>query len=163
MRLEIDIKKKTENPDDQAITDGLAAMKWEAVLRRDEVTYIRTSREADEGFPLEYQEDSTENHFKAVGNFSLARVSQAFLAFSRGDASWKAGFEWVKVTGEDDGGSGAGSGENLGCGVGLVLAGLLILGGNLGWIPKTDWFVPAVLVGWGSSMLYKFYRHRTGS
>ena len=158
MQLELDGKKKLENPDEQVIASALAGMKWEAILRRDEVSYVRTSMEADEGFPLEYQEDSTENHFQAVGNSSRARVTQAFIAFSKSDASWKTGFEWVKATKEAEAAEDAS--ENLGCGVFLFLGGAIMIAGQLGWIPKLDWFFPGMLMAWGIAYLYDFFKKR---
>jgi hypothetical protein len=44
----------------------------------------------------------------------------------------------------------------IGCGVFLLLAGLILLAKELGWIPfNADWLVPAILIAWGCRIIYK--------
>ena len=46
--------------------------------------------------------------------------------------------------------------EGIGCGVFLLLAGLLMLGKELGWIPfNAEWLFPAILIAWGCGTIYK--------
>ncbi len=41
----------------------------------------------------------------------------------------------------------------------LVLAGVIMLAQQLGWIPKNlDWLFPIMLIIWGASELYSRYR-----
>jgi len=49
---------------------------------------------------------------------------------------------------------------NVGCGVGLLVAGLLMLGNELGWVRGVSWLVPAVVLGLGANYLYKGLSHR---
>jgi len=45
--------------------------------------------------------------------------------------------------------------EGIGCGVFLLLAGLLMLAKELGWIPfQAEWLFPAILIAWGSGIIY---------
>jgi len=39
---------------------------------------------------------------------------------------------------------------NVGCGVGLLVAGLLMLANELGWVRGVSWLVPAVVLGLGA-------------
>jgi hypothetical protein len=51
--------------------------------------------------------------------------------------------------------------EGIGCGVFLLLAGLLLLGKELGWIPfQTEWLFPAILIAWGSGIIYKVIKKK---
>lgn len=34
---------------------------------------------------------------------------------------------------------------------------------QLGWIPKLDWFFPCILITWGTSNLYTFYKNKRSS
>jgi hypothetical protein len=166
MKLEIDYKSSARefegrnlvNPDEETINLGLSKMKCGAILRQDEVSYVETET-GDEGFTLEYQIDSTENHFKAVGEFSRARVTEVFAGFAKGDFSWKSSFQWVNVPKEQKGDSRAG---NLGWGLFLVLVGAVVVAGQLGWIHDSsqEWVFACGVVAWGISLLYKFLRDR---
>jgi hypothetical protein len=49
---------------------------------------------------------------------------------------------------------------NVGCGVGLLVAGLLMLANELGWVHGVSWLVPAVVLGLGAHYLYKGLSHR---
>jgi hypothetical protein len=54
---------------------------------------------------LEYQGDSTDDHFRAVGPhlspvgpyLSLESIIKAFQKYARGDDSWKTAFQWERV------------------------------------------------------------------
>lgn len=51
--------------------------------------------------------------------------------------------------------------EGIGCGVFLLLAGLLMLGKELGWIPfNAEWLLPAILIAWGCGLIYKELRKK---
>jgi Domain of unknown function (DUF5668) len=49
-------------------------------------------------------------------------------------------------------------GDNLGCGIALIVGGGLMLAQRLGWIKDGDWLWPCVLIGLGVSYLYKVFR-----
>jgi|GEM_PF-1267443 len=45
---------------------------------------------------------------------------------------------------------------SIGFGLFLVLAGLILLGERMGWIPEgMDWLFPVILLAWGASELYR--------
>lgn len=48
--------------------------------------------------------------------------------------------------------------ENLGCGFGLLVAGVLLLASQLGWVKGIDWLLPAVIIGMAVNYLYKAFR-----
>ena len=48
--------------------------------------------------------------------------------------------------------------ENLGCGFGLLVAGVLLIANQLGWIKGVDWVLPAVIIGLAVNYLYKAFR-----
>ncbi len=168
MKLELDGRssahqldgRSLENPDETTIQLALSKMRLGAVLRRDEVSYVETCAE-QEGFSIEYQEDNTENHFKAAGNFSLARVTGVFIAFAKGDSSWKESFEWRKVPPEREEEEDA-KASQLGWGIFLVLAGGVLVARRAGFIANLDpeLFVGCGLLAWGIASLYKFFRKR---
>ena len=44
----------------------------------------------------------------------------------------------------------------IGCGVFLLLAGLVLLAKEAGWIPfNADWLLPCILIAWGCGLIYK--------
>jgi hypothetical protein len=50
------------------------------------------------GFDLEYQEGSTDAHFKATDkNITLTQVVAAFIAFRDGDTAWQGRFPFEKI------------------------------------------------------------------
>jgi hypothetical protein len=50
--------------------------------------------------------------------------------------------------------------QNLGCGIGLLVAGGLVIANQLGWIKGVDWVFPAVLIGLAANYLYKAFSRR---
>ncbi len=49
--------------------------------------------------------------------------------------------------------------ETAGFGIFLILAGVIVLAQQLGWIPQNlDWVLPVLLIIWGASDLYSRYR-----
>ena len=42
----------------------------------------------------------------------------------------------------------------IGCGALLILIGVGIFAERVGWIPETDWLLPAVLVALGAGTIY---------
>ncbi|HBI45496.1 MAG TPA: hypothetical protein DDY78_21970 [Planctomycetales bacterium] len=96
MKLELENAPAVINPDGDAITSSLAAVRGFAILSRDEMTYIQTSGPAGEGFTLEYQDGDTDRHYRCPDELSLERVTQAFVSYARGTDSWKTSLPWVK-------------------------------------------------------------------
>jgi len=48
--------------------------------------------------------------------------------------------------------------ENFGCGIGLLVAGVLLIANELGWIKGVNWVLPAVIIGLAVNYLYKAFR-----
>lgn len=45
---------------------------------------------------------------------------------------------------------------SIGFGLFLILAGLILLGERMGWVPQgMDWLFPVILLAWGASELYR--------
>jgi hypothetical protein len=45
---------------------------------------------------------------------------------------------------------------SIGFGLFLILAGLILLGERLGWVPRgMDWLFPVILLAWGAGELYR--------
>ena len=51
-------------------------------------------------------------------------------------------------------------GDNLGCGITFIIIGVGMLAQNMGWLPKGDWFWPAVLIGLGIGSLFKAFTRK---
>jgi hypothetical protein len=66
------------------------------ILKRTEMTYLQTAY-SNEGYALECQFESTDNHFTAKGTFSHEAIAQAFELYFKGDTSWKQGIEFEKM------------------------------------------------------------------
>ena len=47
--------------------------------------------------------------------------------------------------------------SNVGWGIGLLAAGMLMAAQQFGWAEDVNWFVPALLLGLGGSYLYKAF------
>jgi hypothetical protein len=51
---------------------------------------------------------------------------------------------------------------NLGCGIGLLVAGLFLIADRLDWIDGSDWVLPAVVLGLAANYLYKAFSRGRG-
>ena len=49
---------------------------------------------------------------------------------------------------------------NLGWGIGLLVAGVIMVAKQLGWISGTDWLLPAVVLGLATKYLYMAFSRR---
>jgi len=75
------------------------------VLSQNDMNYIQAALSdfEGEGFILEYQEASLDKHFSATDkNISKEDILSAFLAYLKGDSSWKEKFSWEKSLIEDE-------------------------------------------------------------
>ena len=91
----------SENPDAQAIERRLKDLKGEndsfAILEKAQMTYIRTSGSPADGFVLEYQDGSLDQHFACSDpDLDSQRVTRAFTLFLDDDQSYKTEFNWEK-------------------------------------------------------------------
>lgn len=110
MKFERSDVKMIINPIEADIIDGFNGFGEEdeddfAVLSKNEMTYIQAalSHFEDEGFILEYQEGSIEQHYTATEKrIPKEAILSAFFAYLKGDASWKNAYLWEKTDFNDD-------------------------------------------------------------
>ena len=86
-------------PDGGAITKVLAGLDGQrnlvATLAREEATYLQATGSDAAGFTLVYQEGSLERRYRsAETTLPLARVTQAFQQYFRGEPGWRDGLRW---------------------------------------------------------------------
>jgi hypothetical protein len=75
------------------------------VLSQNDMNYIQSALSdfEGEGFILEYQEASLDKHFSATDkNISKDDILSVFLAYLKGDSSWKEKFNWEITLIEDE-------------------------------------------------------------
>jgi hypothetical protein len=99
MELEMEDGTVLEAPSAQAIAQALEKLDGKrnsfAILARDEMTYIQTSGSVKDGFDLEYQEGSTDRHFRAAGQgLTLQDVVGAFQDYAAGGLGWRSAVQW---------------------------------------------------------------------
>jgi len=67
------------------------------VLSSSDMSYIQASGSFDEGFILEYQEESIEHHYACVDQLiSQEKLIQAFKDYLNGTDAWKNDLAWEK-------------------------------------------------------------------
>jgi hypothetical protein len=86
-------------PDNSTITKVLAGLDGKrnlvATLAREEATYLQATGGAEAGFALVYQDGSLERRYRsAEPTLPLARVTQAFQQYFRGEPGWREGVRW---------------------------------------------------------------------
>lgn len=65
------------------------------ILSRNDMTYMQTSGDPKNGFILEYQEESVDQHYSCTdGDLSASQVVQAFQWYLSGDGRWKTDLKW---------------------------------------------------------------------
>ena len=64
------------------------------------------------------------------------------------------------ATGQPPSKSSDSAAENIGCGLFLLIAGVVLLAERMKWIPAVDWLLPAVLVSCGVGMLVQAIRKK---
>jgi hypothetical protein len=62
------------------------------------MTYMQTAGNPSEGFVLEYQVASVENHYQCVQTLSMDQVLAAFQAYASGDNSWRKAHKWKRIS-----------------------------------------------------------------
>jgi hypothetical protein len=88
-----------EGPDGATIGTVLAGLDGKrnlvATLARDEATYLQASGSAAAGFTLVYQDGSLARRYRsAETTLPLARVTQSFQQYFRGEPGWRDGLHW---------------------------------------------------------------------
>ncbi len=68
-----------------------------AILSESDLTYMQAAGGPSDGFILEYQAGSIEQHYRSVRHdLPLSTVSQAFQLYATGDGSWQKLATWEK-------------------------------------------------------------------
>jgi hypothetical protein len=101
MDLTTGVRVAIANPSAAQISEVLAAlpggMNSFAILAESELTYIQAAGDPVDGFVLEYQAGSIEQHYWSVrDDLALSTVSQAFQLYATSDASWQQLAIWEK-------------------------------------------------------------------
>lgn len=92
----------SDNPNEVLISSKLNNLKPGsdafAILSKDEMNYIQTAIGPGEQITLEYQDGSTEEHFRCVDQgIDLDKVINAFILYLHSDEQWKRELSWEKV------------------------------------------------------------------
>ena len=89
-----------ETPDAAIVTKTLAELDGRrnlvATLAHDEATYLQASGSAASGLTLMYQDGSVAHRYRSVDKLPLARVTDAFQQYLRGESVWREGVRWVE-------------------------------------------------------------------
>jgi hypothetical protein len=99
VNLETGTGRKLTDPSASQIAEELAALSGGgdsfAVLSRDELTYIQAAGARSEGFVLEYQEGSIDQHYRSTeDNLHLSTVTDVFQLYAVGDSAWRSRATW---------------------------------------------------------------------
>ena len=99
MKLTVGSADPIANPSAEQIRSALDALGDSsdsfAILAASELTYIQTSGTPADGFVLEYQTGSTEQHFRSESDsVPLDTVTEAFLLYAEADPSWREVASW---------------------------------------------------------------------
>ncbi|WP_425618439.1 hypothetical protein NA78x_002144 [Anatilimnocola sp. NA78] len=97
MELIINHQRTIRNPDAKAIVRHLRALDQGefAILSASDLTFIQTMNTAEDGFVVEYQTGSTDEHYAAANPpHDVEDVAAAFVAYAAGDDAWKTAFTW---------------------------------------------------------------------
>lgn len=93
------------------------------VLSRSDHFFLQAAGSRKEGYHLEYKELDDSRHFEATGeSLTEEELIQLFLAYARGDDSWKQQHQWKPLHRSGGCGSAAGALLLLGALIALALA-----------------------------------------
>lgn len=67
-----------------------------AILHKSEFTYLQCHGGKLDGYNLEYQEGSLDQHFECTDNLTEEDVIEIFQAYRSGDENWRTKFNWEK-------------------------------------------------------------------
>jgi hypothetical protein len=101
VKLEPGTGRSIEDPSASQIASELAALAGGvdsfAILSHDELTYIQTAGGPSEGLILEYQQGSTDQHFRSARNdLPISTVTRAFQLYAEHDSSWRSVAAWER-------------------------------------------------------------------
>ena len=99
MKLELESGLVYKDPEAKTIEKALNELEDEyAILSQDDMTYIQTSGSPERGFVVEYQIESTSNHFQSMDkSISLDDVITIFLLFAEGNSQWQDKIKWENL------------------------------------------------------------------
>lgn len=101
MKLEFESRLNIKNPTPDQILKGIQDLDGKtnsfAILSKNENTYVQVAGDFNEGFVLEYQNGSVDEHFvssnKKLPGYDVVKI---FTAFSQGDVNWFSEYQWDK-------------------------------------------------------------------
>jgi hypothetical protein len=99
LQLFLESGRTIMNPSNEEIARLVPAEEF-AILSDgpDSLTYLQFAREQPWNLMLEYQVDSLDNHFRAVGaELTMGQIVAAFQKYAKGDDSWKTDFQWEQM------------------------------------------------------------------
>jgi hypothetical protein len=101
MKLFLESGKVLDNPSVQQFEAAVRSERF-AILSdsKDCLTYMQFLRKPrlPLQFALEYQEDSIDGHYKAVGtDLTVESIVNALRKYAAGDQSWKGDFKWEQM------------------------------------------------------------------
>lgn len=98
MKLEFEKGRSFESPTPNQIRSGLAEVgdaNGSYAILSDGEGFIQAAGEAGSGFVVEYREG--DKLFQSTSQSEpLAKVTEAFQKYARGDASWRGDFRWIE-------------------------------------------------------------------
>ncbi len=74
------------------------------ILSQDDIHYIQSAGEGDEGYELEERDGSEDQHYRAATVLSKDDVKEAFLDYLHGRSQWRMRWTWEKLDDSEGGG-----------------------------------------------------------
>lgn len=101
MELVIDGTSVDKPIDNSLIEESIRSMTGEGdsfvILSKDEMTYLQTSGGPTEGYILEYQEGTLEEHYSCVEpSLDTEQAVRIFQCYLSGDSRWRTDYKWEK-------------------------------------------------------------------
>ncbi len=105
MELQVNGNVAAEPPTPQLIQDSLSKLDVDRdgegflILAHDEMTYLQVSGDSKRGFDAEYQEGTTDRHYRAENtSFALEEVAAMLAEYLQGEVDWEKYGAWSKIT-----------------------------------------------------------------
>jgi hypothetical protein len=101
VRLELSDRSAIDNPSSDQVERALrrlgAAGDGYAILASDPDSYLQTSVAGEGGFLLEFQQGSTDQHYRASRTVSLDQTLRAFRSYLSQDGRWRTALDWQRL------------------------------------------------------------------
>jgi len=105
MQLETSYGTSHSDPGDAEFREALAHLNLQrdgegfAIYSRDQMSYVQVGGDQHSGFEMEYQEGSTDQHFRAQRtDFSLDEVLRAMSEYRAGTIQWADYGPWERIS-----------------------------------------------------------------